>query len=639
MPHTEITDDFAFALYAQWEDAKAEGRGISLEQICAARPELLPDVREIARWLLPESVLFCTPLGGDSVPSGEHWVPPDWVKIGRGASSVVFRGQDPTFGTAVAFKVLQLQGPVDGARLMKRFEQEARILARLKHDGIVRIFKTFDLGSRPVIEMEHLPNGSLVTHLEEVRARGAAGIARFMERVARAVGFAHEHDIVHRDLKPSNILLNAENRPCVSDFGIAKLLGSDRDAPEPAPAVDPNDTATESACLTAQGRQPGTRAYMAPEQFDPDLGSTTPATDVWALGVILYELLTGRQPFTGRTFAEWKAAACTRPVEWPRRSRWRASGRLERIARRCLERNPKRRYRSATELADDLAALSRPVRWGALLLVGASVACAGLATGLLLHREPATTPAVSAPGAAPPAWINPGAATAITITDQLERGETVVACGAGERVAYRSVLGTPNVQAFKNRVTVYSSSEGAVELVPPLPYKGRYGVRVTLSHNGADTNMSLVGAFAGGCGWWTEASSGYRCFVVGFSDTGLIAGHKRGFGLHAVSPVGGSSTADSRVVWRESQPKQEPAVRVIEFRVGDGALESRLDAAILPPLTDTDLQARTAPTPRPNAPPHAPPLPVARGGIGVYVSGGFAVIRRVEVFPLLKTDH
>ena len=96
-----------------------------------------------------------------------------------------------------ARKVLQTQGRAlalqDVAHLMKRFEQEARILARLKHDGIVRIFKTFDLGGRPVIEIEHLPNGSLATHLKAVRARGAVEIARFMERVARAVGFAHGH--------------------------------------------------------------------------------------------------------------------------------------------------------------------------------------------------------------------------------------------------------------------------------------------------------------------------------------------------------------------------------------------------------------------------------------------------------------
>ncbi|VTR99487.1 wd40 repeat-containing protein : WD40 repeat-containing protein OS=Singulisphaera acidiphila (strain ATCC BAA-1392 / DSM 18658 / VKM B-2454 / MOB10) GN=Sinac_3618 PE=4 SV=1: Pkinase: WD40: WD40 [Gemmata massiliana] len=403
MPHTEITNDFAFVLYAQWEDARAQGSSTSLEEICANHPELLPDVREIARRLVPESVLSCALPGGESVPARESWVPHDWTKIGQGASSLVFRGQDPTFGTTVAFKVLQVRGavlaPGDGVRLMKRFEQEARILARLKHDGIVRIFKTFDLGGRPVIEMEHLPNGSLATHLEEVRAQGAVGTARFMERVARAVGFAHERGIVHRDLKPSNILLDDAGRPCVSDFGVAKLIHPDApDGPAGKPGTEPvsapgtdssSDTDPEITCLTTLGRQPGTKAYMAPEQFNATFGEIKPETDVWALGVVLYELVTGTRPFTGGNSREWAEAICTGPLPRSRLLPRQRADRLKAIALRCLAREQKNRYPSATAVADALAAVARPV-WRKLALATGLLVLTSACVVALTRPEPGT---------------------------------------------------------------------------------------------------------------------------------------------------------------------------------------------------------------------------------------------------------
>ena len=407
MPHTDITNDLAFDLYAFWEDEKARGNHVPLEEVCATHPELLPDVRAIAGRLAAVATLFSTgPDGDPGSPAGADAPhPADWREIGRGASSIVYRGEDATFGTAVAFKVLHVQGrllsPADVVRLMKRFEQEARILARLKHDGIVRIFKTFGLGGRPVLEMEYLPGGSLVKHMEDVRAGGPAGIARFIARVARAVGFAHDHGIVHRDLKPSNILLDAAGLPCVSDFGVAKLI--DPGKPPDRPAADPGGETVPDQPLTALGRQPGTKAYMAPEQFDAACGAVGPATDVWALGVILYELLHGCRPFTGGTTDEWAAAVCRGPRPLRRWSAWRVEGRLEAVALRCLACDPAKRFPSAHAVATALdtavrpkwrtaalAAVARP-RWRIAALAGA-VACAA-ALGLALYFWP-TTPTV-----------------------------------------------------------------------------------------------------------------------------------------------------------------------------------------------------------------------------------------------------
>ncbi len=371
MTLTDLTDDLAFDLFARWEDEKAKGHHVSLEEVCAEHPEALPHVREIARRLSSVAELFPTetwdpgqpPSGGSPAPPAGH--PAGWVEVGRGASSVVYRGHDPTFGTAVAYKVLHTHGRLftadDIGRLMKRFEQEARILARLKHDGIVRIFKTFSLGGRPVLEMEYLP-GSLATHADAIRRRGAAAVGRFVERVAAAVGFAHAHDIVHRDLKPSNILLDAGGRPCVTDFGVAKLLDpSEPVGPPVAPVADPGgDTEPETACLTALGRQPGTKAYMAPEQFDPARGPISPATDVWAIGVILYELVNGARPFAGGTADEWRRAVCDGPPPARRCGLWRAERRLESIALRCLARDPAKRFASASEVAAAVNAAIRP---------------------------------------------------------------------------------------------------------------------------------------------------------------------------------------------------------------------------------------------------------------------------------------
>ncbi len=402
MTQTDITNELAFELYAQWEDERAAGNDVSLEDICAAHIEMLPEVQKIADSIGTVASFFSAPpcdarppVGADDINGS--W-PPGWSKIGHGASSIVFKGEVPTFGTEVAFKVLHTQNRVLSSaglvRLMKRFELEARILARLKHDGIVRIFKTFNLDGRPVLEMEYLPGDSLDKNAGAVRAQGAVGIARFMERVARAVGFAHAHEIVHRDLKPSNILLDANGLPCVSDFGVAKLIQLSNHTPQGNGSSGESDQSHVGG-LTGDGRQPGTKAYMAPEQFDPSIGAITPATDVWALGVIIYELLHGKRPFSGVDALGWKAAVCNGTLP---RSRWVwcwRERRLNKIALRCMSRDPAKRYANAAAVADALAVVTR-TSWQVLpRFIGVTAVVAAIVVFVL--TGPGAKPGLSLP--------------------------------------------------------------------------------------------------------------------------------------------------------------------------------------------------------------------------------------------------
>ena len=401
------TNDLALDLFADWETRQANGDLVSLEEVCAGHPELVCEVRAIAERLAGIPGLGAFAPADRPTVSARALRPdptPDWVEVGRGPSGVVYRGRDPALGTVAAYKVLhpraELLPVADTLRLMRRFELEARILARLKHPAIVRIHKTFLHGGRPALEMEYLPGGTLKSRFEEFRGRGTVAVARFMERVARAVGLAHAQGIVHRDLKPSNILLDADDLPCVSDFGVAKLLERARRIAPPSGASESPGSASEperaQEPATRDEPPPGTWEYLAPEQFDPEDGPISPATDVWALGVILYQLLSGECPFSGASRERVGESVCREPVPPVSGVRLDAVGRrLLRVARRCLEKQPDQRFGTAELLADALRDAGAARRsW--VLPVGAVL---GVVLALVVAREgcPSRRPAESKP--------------------------------------------------------------------------------------------------------------------------------------------------------------------------------------------------------------------------------------------------
>jgi len=252
-------------------------------------------------------------------------------EIDRGGMGVVYRARDLVLDRVVALKVIR-SGAFASDDEVRRFYQEARAAAQLRHPNIVPIYGMGMYEQQHCFTMALFPRGSLAEHLLEYRedVRAAAAL---LVKVARAVQAAHEHGIIHRDLKPGNILLDERGEPVVSDFGLAKRQDV-------------------SAVLTLPAHPVGTPAYMAPEQARCE--AATAASDIWSLGVILYELLTVRRPFSGDGCDDVKQKILHADLVSPRRLRPDLPRDLETIVLTCLEKEPKRRYPSAAALADDL---------------------------------------------------------------------------------------------------------------------------------------------------------------------------------------------------------------------------------------------------------------------------------------------
>ena len=250
-------------------------------------------------------------------------------EIGRGGMGVVYKARQLALNRPVALKVV-LDG-VSAARLV-RFRQEAEAVARLQHPNITQIF---EVGAGPgllFLALEYVDGGTLQGKTAGV-PQPPWEAARLVETLARAVHHAHDMQIVHRDLKPANVLLTRDGVPKVADFGLARFL-------------DAGDGLTKTHDYI------GTPAYSSPEQIRNQ--AIGPATDVYALGVILYELLTGRVPFDAGSVPEvLRAVTDTDPTPL-RRLRRDIHRDLETICLKCLRKEPEKRYATAAALADDL---------------------------------------------------------------------------------------------------------------------------------------------------------------------------------------------------------------------------------------------------------------------------------------------
>jgi WD40 repeat protein len=259
-------------------------------------------------------------------------------EIAHGGMGIVYRARQVSLNRSVALKMI-LAGKLATPAEVQRFHSEAEALANVDHANIVPIHEVGEHDGQHFFSMKLIDGGSLAQGVASGQWAAsnmdtAQRAARLVMMVARAVHFAHQRGILHRDLKPANILLDARGEPHVTDFGLAKRVQSD-------------------ARLTQSGAIVGTASYMAPEQAAAKKGLTT-AVDVYSLGAILYELLTGRPPFRAETQLDTLLQVMEKQPEPPRKINPRVPRDLETVCLRCLEKHPQHRYPSAEALADDL---------------------------------------------------------------------------------------------------------------------------------------------------------------------------------------------------------------------------------------------------------------------------------------------
>ncbi len=257
------------------------------------------------------------------------------AELGRGGMGVVYKARQASSGRLVALKLIR-DVALAGRQERARFRIEMQAAARMRHANIVEVFEAGEHESRPYFAMEYVDGGALDKHLagQPQPPDQAAALVRML---ARAVEHAHAQQVIHRDLKPANILLQgADLCPKITDFGLAKRLD------------------TESTAWTQDGAVIGTASYMAPEQAAGRAHEVAPAADVYALGAILYECLTGRPPFQADSVGRTIELVLNAEPAPPTRLQPAVPRDLETLCLKCLEKEPRRRYASAGELADDL---------------------------------------------------------------------------------------------------------------------------------------------------------------------------------------------------------------------------------------------------------------------------------------------
>jgi hypothetical protein len=294
MPEPRSLDD----LVNRWQEQQRQGQTLSLEALCADCPDQLEALKrhlvEVASMQAFLQLSQPTPAGGPALSAadttlGHAGTAPEpgagvdgprlvagyeiLAELGRGGMGVVYQARDQRLGRLVALKMIKSGPDAD----LRRFRTEAEALARLQHPNIVQVFEVGEHAGQPYFSLEYCAGGSLDRKLHGTPLP-APEAARLTETLARAVQAAHERQVLHRDLKPGNVLLAADGTPKVTDFGLAKKLD-------------------QKVGQTHSGAVMGTPSYMAPEQARGDVKQVGPAADVYALGAILYECLTGRPPF------------------------------------------------------------------------------------------------------------------------------------------------------------------------------------------------------------------------------------------------------------------------------------------------------------------------------------------------------
>jgi serine/threonine protein kinase/predicted Zn-dependent protease len=398
-----------------------KGATIHVETPAPLSPEAL--AAAAPSHIAPSNRLPLTPTAVDVPPPPVDLAVPGYDiigELGRGGMGVVYQARHQKLNRVVALKMI-LAGAHAGERALSLFRREAEAVARLQHPNIVQIFEVVEHNNLPFLSLEYVSGGSLAGRLAAAPP-SPHDAARLVETLARAMHFAHVQGVIHCDLKPANVLLSGEWR--VASGEQRGALGSEQEesksslAARPSPLGAMNEPKITDFGLARQldrdGRSrtnnlTGTPAYMAPEQAVCRNDLLGAATDVYALGAILYECLTGRPPFEGEAPYDVLIKVTTDEPAPPSRLRPKTPRDLETICLKCLQKAPGRRYGSALELAEDLrrfvgyepiharpaGAWERTVKWvrrrptAAALLAVSVLAALGLATaaGIYEHAE------------------------------------------------------------------------------------------------------------------------------------------------------------------------------------------------------------------------------------------------------------
>src|SRR6516162_160264 len=326
-------------LLVQWEELRRQGKTATPEELCPddARLQALLRERLARRQRLHAALDLPTLSSHEQVPRPAPLPVIDGYEIGellgRGGMGLVFKARQKALKRDVALKIV-VSGAHAGAAERARFRTEAEAVARLGHPGIVQVYEVGEQAGCPYLALEFVSGGSLADQLDGA-SMPPRRAAQLLLDLARALQHAHEQGIVHRDLKPANVLLTGTGVAKVADFGLAKLLD-----------VEQGHTRT--------GAVLGSPSYMAPEQAAGKARAIGPATDVYALGAILYELLTGRPPFLGASVLETLDQVRTHDPAPPQALQPTVPDDLATICLKCLEKDPAARYPSAAALARDL---------------------------------------------------------------------------------------------------------------------------------------------------------------------------------------------------------------------------------------------------------------------------------------------
>ncbi len=352
-------DERLAQLLADLTEQLRQGHSPDLEAVAHQHPDLAAELRELWAAVLltdglarrgpdPQSTVDYAPAAAPvECPPSSSTLPRRFgdyellEEIGRGAMGVVYKARQHSLERTVAIKML-IRGELASGTDLARFRAEAEAAARLEHAHVVPVYEVGESAGQAYFSMKYI-EGTTLARLVAAGPLPPRDAAHILATISRAIDHAHRQGILHRDLKPSNVLIDRTGQPHVSDFGLAKRLPTNTGGPA-------------FKGLTVSGAIVGTPSYMSPEQAAGSRGVLSPASDVYSLGAILYELLTGRPPFQAATHLDTLLLVLEQEPVAPHLLNRKVDRKLEMICLKCLQKPPELRYASAGELARDLEA-------------------------------------------------------------------------------------------------------------------------------------------------------------------------------------------------------------------------------------------------------------------------------------------